>query len=197
MTTPLDSPTIETRAAVPTAPTYGAKAAAALHPAVGPLPEPLADALSSSPGLTTPPPPEWRTENMSPGAQLVHAFFRCGCDYGGDVEGHDFDFEDIAAAWGEAVLAESVDARHPIEAKVWAGTWGALGATVALALVTLLLERLDVIPSLLGGESPWVGALVMVLGVVLPPTAQFIRAYLAEHTARPADSLPVPGGDRV
>ena len=179
MNTPLDSPTVATRAVTPTSPDPG------------PLPGALAEALASSPGLEPAAyPPEWATDRLSPLAAILHS--GCSCDWGGDVEGHGIDFEAFADRVRTGILAESVDAKHPVEAKVWAGTWGTLGATVALALVSLLLARLDVIPSLLGGPSPWAGALVMVLSVAVPPVTQFIRSYLANHTARPADALPVP-----
>jgi hypothetical protein len=166
------------------------KVAAALHPAVQSSPE-----LTPDPGWK---PPvvmleEWRTENLSRDAQDLHGI-SCGCEWGGWVEKHEGDYEEIAEAWKIRALAEAVrdgvladpatvPVKYPVEAKVWASTWGTLAATVGLALVTLLLDELDVLPAMFGGE-PWAGPLVLVLGVVLPPVAAFLRGYLAPHSPR-------------
>lgn len=181
-------------------------AVALSSPAVVPIGEPYAGdekpaaALGSSPALTPDPGPvltprpEWATANLSADAATLHSL-ACACDWGGDVEGHGVDFEDLARAWsdrvlgravaaGEVVPIEDVPARYPVEAKVSAGAWGSLAAGAGLALANLLLARLDLIPSLLGGESPWVGALVLVLGAVLPAVIGTLRAYGAPHTPR-------------
>jgi hypothetical protein len=168
---PWFAPDAEATGAIPA---YAAdtKLAAALHP------------LDSSPALAPDPGPadayrdEHRTEALSPLAAALHAR-RCTCDWGGDVEGHGADFEDLAALVAEATAPP----RYPVESKVWAATWGTLAATVALALVTLLLEQLGVLGMTFGG-SPWAAAAVTALGVVLPPLAAFLRGYLAAHSPR-------------
>lgn len=117
---------------------------------------------------------------------------QCDCEWPGDVDGHGRDYEEDAQLIREGVLDDAsmpapkvVPVTFPIEAKVKAGAWATLAATMGLALVSLLLAKLDLIPSLLGGLSPWVGALVMVLGVILPPIRSALAAYGADHTPRP------------
>lgn len=122
-------------------------------------------------------------------ADVLHQL-ACGCAYGSDVDGHGVDFEALAVNVRGAVIAETVGVKHPVEAKVWAGTGGALAASLGLAFITALLDQLDVIDALGGGTDPWVGWVVMFLGMALPAAASFLRAYRAEHTARPADVLP-------
>lgn len=158
-------------------------------------PEASSPDLAPVPGAFEAPDPAWTTESLSYGAQVLHAY-ACACDWGGDVEGHHGDdFERNAATYraailgdaierGEVVPIEDVPSRYPVEAKVSAGAWGSLAAGVGLALANLLLARLDLVPSLLGGESPWVGALVLVLGAVLPAVIGALRAYGAPHTPR-------------
>jgi len=178
-TSPWFAPDAETTGRYPAVP-YGGdpKLAAALHPA-----ESSSPALTPDPGATVAQLEAWRTEHLSEDAAVLHSL-ACACLYGGDVEGHGVDFEQLAATFVARAVARVVSPRYPVEAKVWAGTWGALGATVALALVTLLLDQLGVLGATFGG-APWAGVVLAVLGVVLPPVAAFIRGYLAEHTARP------------
>ena len=169
--------------------------------------------LASSPAFEPVPAPDpaWTTANLSADAATLHSL-ACACDWGGDVEGHGVDFEDLAAAWsarvlgravaaGEVVPIEDVPARYPVEAKVSVGGWSSLAVGVGLALANLLLARLDMIPSLLGGDSPWIGALVLVLGAVLPAVIGTLRAYGAPHSprlpVRPASGAqegPAPAG---
>jgi hypothetical protein len=177
----------ETAALAAVTPAGDDKLAAALHPSPELAPDP-----GAFPGVEER--EEWRTEHLSEDAQIVHSL-ACACDWGGHVELHGGDFEDIAAAWsaravaraldtGTVVRAQDVPARYPVEAKVSAGAWGALAAGVGLAVVNLLLAHLELIPSLLGGERPWVGALVLVLGAVLPAVKGALDAYRAPHTPR-------------
>jgi hypothetical protein len=144
----------------------------------------LAPQAAATAPTATPAPP-----TLTGWAQALHDAV-CGCTDGGDIPGHGgVSYQAVAdelVANIAAALAPAV--RHPVEAKVWASASGALAASLGLALVTLLLGRLDVIPSLLGG-APWAGALVLVLGVVLPPAASLLRGYLAEHSPRPTDAL--------
>jgi hypothetical protein len=157
----------------------------AVIPAGSPADPPSSPPLTQDPGPAPVEDPDWSTDRLSHLAGVLHAL-ACACLWGGDVEGHGVDFEQLAAAVTEGVLAEHGSAgKAPVEAKVWAGAWGTLAATTALGLVTLLLDRLDVIPTLFGGQYPWVGGVVLVLGVVLPPLASFLRGYLAEHSPRP------------
>jgi hypothetical protein len=114
----------------------------------------------------------------------------CNCQ---DRAGHERAAGDSYAALADRLIGEvrnelapTID--YPVEPKVKAATWGTLAATIALALVTALLDRLDVIPDLVAGRYPWAGILVMVLGIVLPPVAAFIRGWQAEHQARPMDN---------
>lgn len=127
---------------------------------------------------------------LSQWAQALHAAV-CGCpNDGSDVAGHGLDYQIAAGKFvGALVAALPPVEHHPVEAKVTAGTWGTFAASVGIVLATMLLGHLEVIPSLLGGDSPWVGVLVLSLGAVLPTVVQFLRAYNAEHTPRPADAL--------
>lgn len=143
--------------------------------------------------------------------ELFHVGF-CGCpdiDNPDPVVHQGYDFRELGAAYRakirEQVVAEDtarfnaavadvphvVLPRHaapaerfPVEAKVSAGAGGALAASLALAAVTLLLQQLDAIPALIGGDRPWVGVLVLLLGVLLPPVASFLSGYAAPHSPR-------------
>lgn len=142
-------------------------------------------------------PAEWATDRLTPGGAFLHAL-ACACQWGGDAEGHGVDFDALAARQRQAILIAAGTERAPVEAKVWAGTWGAAGAGLALVFVTALLESLDVIPAVFGG-APWTTGVVAFLTVLLPALGSFLRSYLAQHTVRPADlaqgaPAPAPAG---
>lgn len=159
----------------------------AIDPNPGP---PLADEPGPGPVMD----PSWSTERLSPGAQVLHAY-ACACDWGAWVDGHHGDdFEANAARHREAILTDAIakgevapaPVTYPTAPKVWAGTWGALGASLAVVLLQAVLDHLDLIPGLLGG-NPYAGVLVIVLMAVLPPTIQHIQAWRAQHQVRAVD----------
>ena len=147
----------------------------------------FAATLTDDPGQLPPPDPAWATERLSPDAATLHSL-ACACAWGGDVDGHGVDFEELAAAFVARAVERAAPPAPPVvwpvEAKVKAGTNGAALASVGAALATLVLGQLEVIPSLVGGDRPWVGWVVLVLGAVLPPVIQRLRGYQAPHTPR-------------